>query len=75
VIFGLQWPALVHHSPDVPSRTLRPSSVVKCMSFADTSIRGACLNWRFAVNGIQKDSSDWSLAFMTEGLGSGSGIV
>ena len=28
VIFGRQWPALTHHSPAVPSSTLRPSVVV-----------------------------------------------
>jgi hypothetical protein len=32
---------------------LRPSEAVKCMSFAPTIIRGFCLNWRLAVNGIQ----------------------
>jgi hypothetical protein len=52
VIFGRQWPALTHHRPAVPSRIWRPSSTCNACRAA-TSMRGACLNCRFDVNGIQ----------------------
>src|SRR5487761_2286946 len=53
MIFSRPWPALTHHRPAVPSSTRRPSCAMKCMSFAPTSKRGACLNCLLAENGIQ----------------------
>jgi hypothetical protein len=50
---GRAWPAFTHHRPATPSSTWRPSGVQKCMPEALASRRGAFLNWRFAVNGIQ----------------------
>ncbi len=53
VIFGRAWPALTHHRPAMPSSTWRPSSVQKCMPCAFVNRRGAFLNWRLDVKGIQ----------------------
>ncbi len=53
VIFVRPWPALTHHRPAMPSSTWRPSSVQKCMPFAFVNRRGAFLNWRLDVKGIQ----------------------
>src|SRR5436190_9006018 len=52
-IFGRAWPAFTHQRPATPSSTWRPSSVQKCMPDALVNRRGAFLNWRFAVKGIQ----------------------
>ena len=43
----------VDHSPAMPSRIWRPTGVQKCMPSARANMRGACLNCRLAVKGIQ----------------------
>jgi len=52
-IFGRLWPALTHHRPAMPSSTSRPSGVQKCIPSALAIRRGAFLNCRLAVKGIQ----------------------
>ncbi len=52
-IFGRAWPALTHHRPATPSRICRPSGVQKYMPSLLAKRRGAFLNWRLAVKGIQ----------------------